>query len=85
MAGDHEPPVRHRGEPPRYRERVVDPENPVPMRRGTRRGNDGWDIEPYAPGEPRSAHVLPADWDDAPLRPSRRRDTPGARAGGVAA
>ncbi|WP_280330052.1 hypothetical protein [Nocardia wallacei] len=73
MAGEHEPPVRSRGEPPRYRERVVDPENPVPVRRGTRRGRDGeWELEAYTPGDPGSAD-WPADWDEVPLRPIRRR------------
>ncbi|MGV9676691.1 hypothetical protein ACWDSJ_15550 [Nocardia sp. NPDC003482] len=88
MAGDQEPPIRYRGEPPRYRERVVDPENPAPVGRGARRGHDdGWDIEAYTPGDPRSA--LPADWDDAPVRPTRRdlgapgddRESPPARRG----
>ncbi len=66
MAGDDgEAPVRYRGEPPRYRERVVDPENPVPPRRGSRR-TDEWDVEAYTPGQPRAA-----DWDDAPMRPRR--------------
>ncbi|WP_254206601.1 hypothetical protein [Nocardia alni] len=70
MAGDDgEVPVRYRGEPPRYSERVVDPENPVPPRRGSRR-TDEWDVEAYTPGEPRAA-----DWDDAPMRP--RREPPG--------
>ncbi|RDI50648.1 hypothetical protein [Nocardia mexicana] len=73
MAGEHEPPVRYRGEPPRYSERVVDPENPVPARRGARRGRDEeWELEAYTPGEPRVGE-WPADWDEVPLRPVRRR------------
>ncbi|WP_244969561.1 hypothetical protein [Nocardia cerradoensis] len=75
MAGEHEPPVRYRGEPPRYSERVVDPENPVQARPRTRTGHDDeWGIEAYAPGLPRSEYGgAPADWDDVPLRPARRR------------
>ncbi|WP_280365105.1 hypothetical protein [Nocardia wallacei] len=82
MAGEHEPPVRSRGEPPRYRERVVDPENPVAVRRGTRRGRDGeWELEAYTPGDPDSAD-WPADWDEVPLRPIRRRAPGEPGAGG---
>lgn len=75
MAGEHEPPVRYRGEPPRYSERVVDPENPVQARPRTRTAHDDeWGIEAYAPGLPRSEYGgAPADWDDVPLRPARRR------------
>lgn len=75
MAGEHEPPVRYRGEPPRYSERVVDPENPVQARPRTRTAHDDeWGVEAYAPGLPRSEYGgAPADWDDVPLRPARRR------------
>ncbi|WP_227981734.1 hypothetical protein [Nocardia spumae] len=75
MAGDQEPPVRYRGEPPRYSERVVDPENPVPTRqRGRSVHDDEWGAEAYAPGLPNSGYGgAPADWDDVPLRPIRRR------------
>ena len=75
MAGDQEPPVRYRGEPPRYSERVVDPENPIPAgRRGRTSRDDEWGAEAYAPGLPGSEHGgAPADWDDVPLRPVRRR------------
>jgi hypothetical protein len=75
MAGEHEPPVRYRGEPPRYSERVVDPENPVQARPRPRTAHDDeWGIEAYAPGLPRSEYGgAPADWDDVPLRPARRR------------
>ncbi|WP_157120989.1 hypothetical protein, partial [Nocardia miyunensis] len=79
MAGDDgEAPIRYRGEPPRYRERVVDTSNPLPGGgRGLRREDD-WDIEAYTPGQPRTA--MPADWDDAPVRPARR-GTPGLGSG----
>ncbi|WP_245401542.1 hypothetical protein [Nocardia albiluteola] len=71
MAGDDgEAPIRSRGEPPRYRERVVDTANPIPTRRGSRR-EDEWGVEAYTPGQPRTN--MPADWDDAPLRPRRER------------
>lgn len=70
--------IRSRGEPPRYRERVVDTANPVPARRGSRR-EDGWGVEAYTPGEPRAD--MPADWDDAPLRPRRERAGSGSGRG----
>ncbi|MGW5519600.1 hypothetical protein [Nocardia africana] len=75
MAGEHEPPVRYRGEPPRYSERVVDPENPLQARPRTRTAHDDeWGVEAYAPGLPRPEYGgAPADWDDVPLRPARRR------------
>ncbi len=74
MAGDQEPPVRYRGEPPRYSERVVDPENPIPAGRRGRIHDDEWGPEAYAPGLPGSERTgAPADWDDVPLRPIRRR------------
>ncbi|MEV5647554.1 hypothetical protein AB0L57_04800 [Nocardia sp. NPDC052254] len=74
MAGDQEPPVRYRGEPPRYSERVVDPENPIPAGRRGRIPEDEWGAEAYAPGLPGSERGgAPADWDDVPLRPIRRR------------
>ncbi|MQY21914.1 hypothetical protein [Nocardia macrotermitis] len=71
MAGDDgDAPIRYRGEPPRYRERVVDTSNPLPGGgRGLRREDD-WNVEAYTPGQPRTA--MPADWDDAPVRPPRR-------------
>ncbi|MFF3571187.1 hypothetical protein [Nocardia jiangxiensis] len=79
MAGDDgDAPIRSRGEPPRYRERVVDTSNPLPGGgRGLRREDD-WNIEAYTPGQPRTA--MPADWDDAPVRPARR-GTPGLGSG----
>ncbi|MCX4091158.1 hypothetical protein [Nocardia sp. alder85J] len=81
MAGEFgEPPVRYRGRPPRYGDRIVDPENPLPPRRTPpREGEDGWAIESYTPGEPRAGQ--PADWDDAPVRPVRRGPAPVGLAG----
>lgn len=74
MAGEHEPPVRYRGQPPRYSERVVDTANPLPSGTRGRSHDDEWGIEAYAPGLPRSEYGgAPADWDDVPLRPPRRR------------
>ncbi len=74
MAGEHEPPVRYRGQPPRYSERVVDTANPASTRSRGRVTDDEWGAEAYAPGLPRAEYGgAPADWDDVPLRPERRR------------
>lgn len=53
--GDDLQPVRRRGRPPRYGQRVVDPENPS---------------HPVT-----IAGAPPADWDDAPARPTRSSST----------
>nr|WP_312033461.1 hypothetical protein [Nocardia veterana] len=53
---------------------MVDTANPLPSGTRGRSHDDEWGIEAYAPGLPRSEYGgAPADWDDVPLRPPRRR------------